>query len=833
MDAGEAVTVPESNETEHQVVTLQEEICDVIKNNSTTIEGENSIGVLKEAVNHVTTVVETKQNDKTAIDGVEKLKESCENVEEKDGPDGNIVATIEDAKRVPNNVTTAVEGQEIDKTATDVVDKLEGNSKEVEGVNANNSDAGPTEEKAKYNNSEEVDEVEDMDNDEVEENEEVEEGKHDENSTQIKDKGETVSGDANEEDVNVNSEKKVDEENTILVKRDKESVVVVGSKMDEKLGGNCRKKNENKGTKTGNKPTLKANPKTPESGKKRKVSDKPSPKDEGKQESGRKNENKGTKTGNKPTPKANPKTPESGKKRKVSDKPSPKDEGKQESGKKNVNKGTETGNKPTPKANPKTPESGKKRKVSDKPSPKDEDKQESSPPKRTAAEKIVKAGYDAGPSNKENKPKGKGDAKDGLDPLVKNMVTNQNNITKNDDIYQKIMDEAQDGTGLSENKNVSNGKKKSEDTPGSSKKKNISKGKFVVDEKAGTSSKTKQMGMIFMCSSKTKKDCYSYKVLGLPAGKKDIVQKIYKGMRLFLFDLDLRVMYGIYKAAGPGGFNIEPKAFKSAFPSQVRFKIQHDCEPLGEEKFKKVIKDNYYYKNKFSGELNSEQVNNLCKLFQAKSRKSKSEFARDIKPKRNRVRGNRNQDQDQDRRIRSQLYPDEERRGHAVRPNHHHQHGYDGRSAVYGREVYVSPPPPPVARYPPPPLLAPSSLELDMYRRDRVIEDHGYSRRSDLEIARHESYLPYSRQEVVFPMYHHHLQYSAVNEPRNHRLPLPNPHPPPPARQSYEEEYRGVYRGGGGGAAAVAFPSDDYRHRHHHPVALSSEYGRHRHLYRL
>lgn len=83
------------------------------------------------------------------------------------------------------------------------------------------------------------------------------------------------------------------------------------------------------------------------------------------------------------------------------------------------------------------------------------------------------------------------------------------------------------------------------------------------------SKKVESMGMIFMCTSQTKKDCYRYKLLGLPAGKKELVEKIYKGMRLFLFDLDLRLLYGIYKAAAPGGTNIEPKAFKSAFPSQV------------------------------------------------------------------------------------------------------------------------------------------------------------------------------------------------------------------------------------------------------------------------
>ncbi|CAK9144622.1 unnamed protein product [Ilex paraguariensis] len=101
---------------------------------------------------------------------------------------------------------------------------------------------------------------------------------------------------------------------------------------------------------------------------------------------------------------------------------------------------------------------------------------------------------------------------------------------------------------------------KGEDKPGSSGKKKVSK-------------KAESMGLVFMCSSKTKKDCYRYKVLGLPASKRDVVQKVYKGMRLFLFDVDLRLMYGIYKAAGPGGSNIEPKAFKSQFPSQVSLHI--------------------------------------------------------------------------------------------------------------------------------------------------------------------------------------------------------------------------------------------------------------------
>ncbi|KAL5716725.1 DNA-directed RNA polymerase [Ranunculus cassubicifolius] len=136
-----------------------------------------------------------------------------------------------------------------------------------------------------------------------------------------------------------------------------------------------------------------------------------------------------------------------------------------------------------------------------------------------------------------------------------------------------------------------------------------------VQKKDKDVQKSERKGMIFMCSSKTKQDCYNYKVFGLPANKKDTVAKIYNGMRLFLFDIDLKLLYGVYKAEGPGGYNLEPKAFKSAFPSQVRFTMMEDCLPLAEENFKAVIKDNYYARNKFDCQLSAEQVKNLCKLF--------------------------------------------------------------------------------------------------------------------------------------------------------------------------------------------------------------------------
>ncbi|KAJ0083737.1 hypothetical protein Patl1_30936 [Pistacia atlantica] len=151
----------------------------------------------------------------------------------------------------------------------------------------------------------------------------------------------------------------------------------------------------------------------------------------------------------------------------------------------------------------------------------------------------------------------------------------------------------------------------------------VAKKRLNPESSNKTRMKDNTTGMIFMCSSKTKEDCFHYNVFGLPANKRDMVLKIYEGMRLFLFDYDLKIMYGIYKAAGPGGYNIEPKAFQSAFPSQVRFTVLEDCLPLAEEKFKKIIKDNYYSTNKFDCQLTFKQVKNLCELFHVSSKGSK------------------------------------------------------------------------------------------------------------------------------------------------------------------------------------------------------------------
>ncbi|GJZ06911.1 B2 protein [Tanacetum coccineum] len=102
-----------------------------------------------------------------------------------------------------------------------------------------------------------------------------------------------------------------------------------------------------------------------------------------------------------------------------------------------------------------------------------------------------------------------------------------------------------------------------------------------------------------MSNSETKRECLDRKLFGLPYNMSAFVLSVKKGMLLFLFEFENRLLFVVLRATSDGEINIQPGAYRKKFPAHVYFTTVWDCNPLAEHNFRDAIKDNYYSVKKF------------------------------------------------------------------------------------------------------------------------------------------------------------------------------------------------------------------------------------------
>ena len=130
-------------------------------------------------------------------------------------------------------------------------------------------------------------------------------------------------------------------------------------------------------------------------------------------------------------------------------------------------------------------------------------------------------------------------------------------------------------------------------------------------------------GLVFICNLNTFNECLSRRLLGLPQKDWSLVQKLKRGMFVFLYNYGGRQLHGIYRASGDGALNLDTTAWSrpgggSRFPAQLQFEIHRVCKPLEYVQFSKIVTTTTTEQGgvRIQKELSGKQVQLLKQAFQ-------------------------------------------------------------------------------------------------------------------------------------------------------------------------------------------------------------------------
>ena len=95
-------------------------------------------------------------------------------------------------------------------------------------------------------------------------------------------------------------------------------------------------------------------------------------------------------------------------------------------------------------------------------------------------------------------------------------------------------------------------------------------------------------GHIFACTQKTEKECFDRMIFSTSRVYSDKVINVKKGDTLFLYNLDVDMLYGPFVAKSNGGKDIAPEAWGGRYPYQVEVERNGDIKKV--RNTKKVLK---------------------------------------------------------------------------------------------------------------------------------------------------------------------------------------------------------------------------------------------------